>query len=133
MYDSGYAVLSDLSEEEQRRAVEVMQIIDKEISARKLNAFVDVNRVRDFVVCDRIFGELFLSHTTTKIEVTPFDGIAGAGVIRITCKGFTVEEPKKFIDALNLASNYEIYPRTDKKIMVAVTFYGMWEKGGFIK
>jgi len=49
-------------------------------------------------------------------------------VIRILAKRLVIRDPAAFARATALASNYEIYPRTDGTIMFALTFYGMTKK-----
>ena len=130
MCDSDCTAFRDLSEQQRREAVKIVQMLNGSIRDRGLPMSVDYDRVRDFVVCEMTVSELLLSHGSTKFEINPCEGIGGAGLIRIPCKGFTVEKTKEFIDAISLASNYEIYPRNDGKIMLAITFYGMLKQTG---
>lgn len=90
---------------------------------------IDMSRVHDFVTCESVLRRV-LRGRGLKIEAIPHDGFGSVGVIRVLASGLSIRDPQKFADAVSLASNYEIYPRTDGKIMFALTFYGMTNKIG---
>ena len=86
------------------------------------------NRMREFQFCAEVMKSLF--GNSASIEVIPHDDFPSVGTIRILSNRFRFKDPVKFARAAKLASNYEIYPRTDGKLMMALTFYGMTEKQG---
>lgn len=84
-------------------------------------------REREFQVCAEYLKKT-VKGRGVKIQCVPHDGYASVGVIRILANDFTVMKTDEFAAAVKLASNYEIYPRTDGKVMFALTFYGMTKK-----
>lgn len=84
-------------------------------------------REKEFQVCADYLKKTLRGHRL-KIQCEPHDGYASVGVIRVLAEDFTVMKTDEFAAAVKLASNYEIYPRTDGKVMFALTFYGMTKK-----
>lgn len=81
-------------------------------------------RVREFIECESFLRRMF-KDTGATIEVVPNDGGGSIGVIRVLTKTINIRNTAGFVRAVRLASNYEIYPRTDGKMMFALIFYGM--------
>lgn len=120
----------EMTDEEQLEADGVLEAIG-EFVEREENGVSTVNgkRFRDFSACESLLRRA-LHGRAIKFEVIPHGIFSSVGVIRVTMKNMTVLEPEVFARAVRLASNYEIYPKTDGKIMFALTFYGMTDKIG---
>lgn len=88
---------------------------------------VDIQRVKEMMVCHRELRRQLHGATIACVldEMSP-----GCGVIRVESSGFRVRNTERFMKAISLASNYEIYPKTNGKIMFALTFYGLRKKIG---
>lgn len=88
---------------------------------------LNMPRVHEFVSCAR---ELKRQLRGAKFTVALDEMIPGCGVILVESKCFTVKNTVKFAEAIKLASNYEIYPKTNGETMFALTFYGLKTKIG---
>lgn len=118
----------DMSGEELREFDDIISSIWEMIENEEHGvSVVNDKRVREFILCESILRRV-LTGRGIRIEVVPHDGFASVGVIRVSARNLTVKDPIAFSRAVNLASNYEIYPKTDGKIMFALTFYGMTKK-----
>ena len=93
----------------------------------KAVSVVNPARMRDFVTREA-YLRTYLRGKGIKIEAIPNDGYASVGVIRVSAKELWVKDPVLFAKMTCLASNYEVYPRVDGKLMFALTFYGMTRK-----
>lgn len=117
-----------MSVEEQAAIDSILDAIGEFIEREESGvSVINMKRAKEFATCDYL-----LRHTLRgrgiKIETVPHDSFGSAGVIRISANSLSIREPMKFARALKLASNYEIYPKLDGKIMLALTFYGMTDK-----
>ena len=111
-------------------ADEILKRVVKAIEEEESGvSFVNTERVKEFVTCEMALRELLKGSRST-MEVVPHDGFSSVGVIRVLTEGFTIKDTQSFAEATSLASNYEIYARTDGKLMFALTFYGMTTKTG---
>ena len=90
-------------------------------------SFADAEREKEFQTCFALL-KTALKGSRARIQCVPHDNSASVGVIRILAKRLVIRDPAAFARATALASNYEIYPRTDGTIMFALTFYGMTKK-----
>ena len=120
----------ELTEEEQREMDAILLSIGEMIEEQESGlSVVNEQRALEFVTCESYLRK-HLKGKGLRIEAIPNDGYASVGVIRVLAKELIIEEPERFAKVAELASNYEIYPRTDGKIMLAFTFYGMTNKIG---
>lgn len=87
----------------------------------------DPKRMSQFMACDEVMKQT-IRGKNVRIESIPHSNYASVGVIRITAKEFTVTDPKLFAMASALASNFEMYPKLDGTMVMALTFYGMTRK-----
>ena len=90
-------------------------------------SYVDAEREMEYQTCCELL-KTALKGSKAKIQCVPHDNSASVGVIRILAKRLIIRDPTAFARATALASNYEVYPRTDGTIMFALTFYGMTKK-----
>ena len=90
---------------------------------------LNVPRAREFSDCYRELKHQ-LHGSRTKLSWEMDEMLPGCAVIRAESRGFRVKNTAKFAAALRLASNYEIYPKTNGNIMLALTFYGLKTKIG---
>lgn len=119
---------SVFTEEEQWETDEIILRLGEMIAEQESGiSVVDTQRVNAFVTCET-YLRTYLRGKGIKIEAIPNDGYASVGVIRVSAKELWVEDPGLFARMTGLASNYEVYPRVDGKLMFALTFYGMTRK-----
>ncbi len=52
------------------------------------------------------------------------------GSISITGSRIVVDNPALFVKAVEIASNYDMYPKTDGKVVIDIGVYGIAEKRG---
>lgn len=116
----------DISREEDDIILGIGELIEAEAEGVRI---ANPGRVREFAACEAALRKL-MRGSASRIEVVPHDGSSDVGVIRVLTKGFTVKDTETLAGICNLASNYEIYPRVDGKLMFALTFYGMTTKIG---
>ncbi len=86
-------------------------------------------RAEEFNLCYKAL-RFILKGSGARLEAIPHDGFPSVGTITATMRSLNLRNPKLFVDACSLASNYEIYPKLDGTIVLALTFYGMAEKVG---
>ena len=116
------------SESEQLKEIlsSVAEIIENEESGV---SFANAQRVGEFYAC----GEMIryaLDGDGIDISVIAHDKFASVGTIRVIGRRFSVTDTQLFAKALRMASNYELYPRLDGALVLALTFYGLTEKAG---
>lgn len=117
--------LEELSEEEKREMDFILKTISGAIENDERGVSIaDPQRMREFIKSETLLRRS-LGGQGLKIEAIPHDDYASVGTIRVKAKTLIVREPTWFARAVSMASNYEVYPRTDGKIMLALTFYGM--------
>lgn len=64
---------------------------------------------------------------TIKKELhTPFPSM---GTVSIEGKEVIITNPRMFVDATRVASNFEVYPKVDRTIHMDFTFHGLTKKG----
>ena len=102
----------------------IMQAIQEDESGIQMT---NPRRMREFMLCAEVMKKLFLKNSS-KVEVIPHDGFPSVGTITVTTNNLIIRDPETFADAAGLSDNYEIYPKTDGTIVLAITFYGLTEK-----
>lgn len=64
---------------------------------------------------------------TIKKELhTPFQSV---GAVSIEGKEIAIINPRAFVDATRVASNFEVYPKMDGTVHMDFTFHGLTKKG----
>ena len=107
---------------------ELLKMIYREIQKEERGASVaNARRIAEFHACHMALKKAFLG-SGAQIECIEHDGFASVGTIRVIARRASIRDPEMFGAALSFASNYEIYPRTDGKFMLALMFYGMTKK-----
>ena len=90
-------------------------------------SFIDKGRMMEMYASNEIL-QTILRDSKAKIQFLPHNKYASVGVIRILAKKIDIKQTKLLSQALKFASNFEIYPRTDGRFMLALTFYGLTKK-----
>lgn len=88
---------------------------------------VDPKRMREFLACGEVMKKLFQGRGN-KVQVVPHDDFPSVGTIRVFTKQLSISDPLLFYEAASLSSNYEIYPKLDGTVVLALTFYGLTKK-----
>lgn len=104
----------------------VADIIENEESGV---SFANTKRIGEFYTCSELI-RYALNGEGIDISVIAHDKFASVGTIRVTGKRFSVTDTPLFARALRMASNYEMYPRLDGTLVLALTFYGLTDKAG---
>lgn len=88
-------------------------------------------RMRCFLACGEAMKLLF-SGKGMRVIISPHDMYPSMGTIEVVTKGrFCLEDLESielFTLATGVSSNYEIYPKLDGTIVLAITFYGLTKK-----
>jgi len=90
----------------------------------------DPDRMRSFIACGETMKHLF-SGMGTKVIISPHDMYPNIGTVEVVTKRLSLEDLESielFTLATGLSSNYEIYPRLNGTIVLAITFYGLTKK-----
>ena len=104
----------------------VAEIIEREESGV---SFVNEERIREFYTCGELIRYV-MGGDGIDISVIAHDKFASVGTIRVLGKRFSIRDTQLFAKALRMASNYEIYPKLDGTLVLALTFYGLTDKAG---
>ena len=87
-------------------------------------------RMRSFLACGEAIKLLF-SGRGTRVIISPHDMYPSMGTIEVATRRLCLEDLEGielFTLATGIASNYEIYPKLDGTIVLAITFYGLTKK-----
>ncbi len=96
------------------------KIIEEETGVRLL----DPERMREFLACGEAMKSAF-SGSGARMKISPHDTFSSTGSIVITMDRLCIKKPDLFFRALSRASNYEIYPKINGELVLAITFYGL--------
>ena len=102
----------------------VMDAIVEDESGTQLT---NPKRMREFLACGEVMKKLFQGRGN-KVQVVPHDDFPSVGTIRVFTKQLSISDPLLFYEAASLSSNYEIYPKLDGTVVLALTFYGLTKK-----
>ena len=91
---------------------------------------LDPARMRGFLECERELKAVLGGSPGAVRADTGEVYDKGIGVIRVCAEQLDTRYCRLFAGALSRADNYEIYPRTDGRVMLALTFYGITRKVG---
>lgn len=87
---------------------------------------VNPKRMREFLVCGEAMKMLFSD--SGYVRVSPHDMYPSAGTIEVITRKLKIRDIELFTLATGLASNYEVYPKLDGTIVLALMFYGLTKK-----
>ena len=90
-------------------------------------SIVDSDGMRNFSQCYQELKALF-NGSGAKVNCKPHDGFNSVGTISIIADSFAIQDTNAFTKAVKRAANYEIYPRTDGKLMMELIFYNLTRK-----
>ena len=68
-----------------------------------------------------------LEEKNAKVSYKLYSPFLGSASVKIIGKNILLKHPEKVFKAAKLASNFEVYPRTDGKVCMAFTFDGLVE------
>lgn len=88
----------------------------------------DPDKVNAYTRCYLILKALFKG-TNAIVKCSQSVPFNSAATISILTPRMEIMDTEAFVYATRLASNYEIYPRTDGRIMMELIFYDMTNKG----
>ena len=117
------------NEEKARQELDAImrRVLDAIIADEAGAQVVDPKRMREFLACGEVMKKLFHGRGT-KVQVVPHDDFPSVGTIRVFTKRLDISDPLLFYEAASLSSNYEIYPKLDGTLVLALTFYGLTKK-----
>ena len=126
MYDSFEDIKQDMTEEEIDEMIDgiIIPLAEQCHEEDNVDAVLNVERAKLL-----IGGYNTLKHLTkgTKVKVTyemnePYRSM---GSVSITGKNITFKRPEAFVAAVKLASNFNVYPKTNGTIVMDLTFHGL--------
>lgn len=97
----------------------VMELIQ---AADKKEHVNDLRKVHLMDLCSDLLREATYDVRITSVINAPFKSM---GYISLTGEEITITSPEKFLAAASLASNIDIYPKTDGTVRVDLTFHGI--------
>lgn len=107
---------------------EIIKRIGRAIEEDQVGTHVtDPERMREFMVAGEAMKYLF-EKKGTRVDVLPHEHYPTVGVIRVTTRNLEFKDPELFSAVASRANNYEIYPKLDGTIVLALTFYGLTKK-----
>ena len=88
---------------------------------------VNPKRMQEFLACGEAMKHMFRV-SGTKVIISPHNMYPSVGTIEIVTKKLKFDNIELFTLASGLASNYDVYPKLDGTIVLALTFYGLTKK-----
>lgn len=97
----------------------VMELIQ---AADKKEHVNDPKKIQLMDLCSDLLREATEDVRITSVINAPFKSM---GYISLTGEEITIISPEKFLVAASLASNIDIYPKTDGTVKMDLTFHGI--------
>ena len=95
------------------------------IKASEQTMFLNPNRLREFALVYKTLKETFNESDTVVIYEMGGLLIKNMGAVRVIGKNILFPNPKVFMIAIRLTSNFEAYPKVDGTVQMNFTFYGL--------
>ncbi len=96
--------------------MELIQAVDKKEHVN------DSKKIELMDLCSDLLREATEDVRITSVINAPFKSM---GYISLTGEEITITSPKKYLVAASLASNIDIYPKTDGTVRMDLTFHGI--------
>lgn len=113
-----YDFENDFSLDENQFIEQVMDMFDR--NKKKFNKLSDerLKEIKDAAMHlkDSLGGGI-------RCSFEPLEQIGNAAYIKLVGREIVVRKPRLFLEAVKLANNYEVYPRTDGLVQMNITFY----------
>lgn len=101
----------------------------KELFENRSNSISTINldRVHDMVRVYNVVKEM-TKDTSANVNYKIEDPSVGLGVVSAECETLVFNSPKKFTEAVTLADNFNVYPKTNGKVHMDFALYNMTVK-----
>lgn len=118
-YDSerGYEIIDEFLGEY------AQQMLDYERAPKAINPF----RFADIQRTQRTLEKLFGDNGKVSCKLEPHRGV---GTVYVEATEMVFPDPKVLLAVVNLANNMEVYPLTNGRCRMALSFYGLSEQIG---
>ena len=87
-------------------------------------SIINPQRIREVLIAYNAL-KFLIKGTSAKVTYKLHDGFLSVGTVSVIGKKVTFPHSEWFVKACNLASNIDVYPRTDGVIRLDLTFYGL--------
>ena len=102
----------------------VLSVGEMILEEESKTSIINPKRVREVLVAHKTLKYL-TEGTSTKVAYKLHDEFQSVGTVSVIGKDVTFPHSDWFVRACKLASNIDVYPRTDGLIRLDLTFYGL--------
>lgn len=110
--------------EEEKKLDELLELLLRETKKNPGVYSPDIKRQKQFYRSYEILSHIMGDNIIVSYDIYG-QPIKTSGAISITGKEIKILDTKKFAQVSRMASNMEVYPRTDGSIVMAFMFYGL--------
>lgn len=119
--------MADLSQEEFEHLDAIMSAFGEQIEAdEERTSFLNLDTKR-LMTASFLAIKKAIEGKSVKMQYYLHEPYTSMGYISITGKDVYVADPKMFSAISQLASNMEVFPKTDGSIQINLTFHGLTE------
>lgn len=111
-------------QDEERILEQLFALIEQDEAKTQI---LNPRRMQQFKYCADTMEALF-GRDALEFTAVPHDLYPSCGTITVLAKNLTIRNPEQFTLAAAYASNFEVYPKLDGKLVLAFTFYGLTNK-----
>lgn len=86
---------------------------------------INPNRVHQVIYTYRVLKYLTKGSKGVKVTYKLHDQYKTAGTVSIVGRDLVFRRPDWFMRAVELANNFEVFPKTDGTVQISFTFYGL--------
>ena len=87
-------------------------------------SIINPQRIREVLIAYNAL-KFLTKATSAKVTYKLHDEFQSVGTVSVIGKDVTFNHSKWFVKACQLASHIDVYPRTDNKVRLDLTFYGL--------
>ncbi len=104
----------------------IVNNLAEEISAEdSKTSIINPYKVQQVLYTYKLLESLFKGNKYAKVNYELYEPYRSMGSVSVIGKDLTIKKPKWFIKAVELANNFEVYPKTDGTVQMNFTFHGL--------
>lgn len=120
-FDTEFMSEDEINEIGDAIVLNVMEAIKKQDNKTSI---VNPEKVKDISRVYRLLKKA-TENTKTKVSYTLHEPLRNVGIVSLQGAKLKFNDPRCLCAASKLASNFEVYPRTDGVVQINFTFYGL--------
>ena len=108
-----------------------MEALTKDIVEQANNhPEADSERIYHVMYVCHVMKELNKANKSAKVSFELFSPYKSMGIVSVVGRNLEFKNSELFMRAIELASNFEVYPKTDGTVVMNFTFHGLMRTGG---